>query len=64
MKKVLFTAFAAMAFAFTMTACSGNNGTNDSAVDTTKQAVAAEEEQHCCHEADTANCCQKVEGEA
>ena len=65
MKKVFFTAFAAMAFAFAMTACNGNTeGTNDSAADTTNVAVAEECEHHCAHEADTAKCCQKVEGEA
>ena len=56
MKKVFFTAFAALAFAFTMTACSGNNGTNDSAADTTKAAIATEEH-HCNHEADSTKCC-------
>ena len=68
MKKVVFTAFAALAFAFTMTACSGNNGTTDSAADTTKAAVeqAAPCEHQCAHEADSAMCCkdQAVEGQA
>ena len=68
MKKVVFTAFAALAFAFTMTACSGNNGTTDSAADTTKAAVeqAAPCEHQCAHEADSAMCCkdQAIEGQA
>lgn len=63
MKKVFFTAFAALAFAFTMTACGGDNKTTDS-IDST--AVTAEKpcEHKCAHECDTTKCCQKVEGEA
>lgn len=65
MKKVLFTAFAAMAFAFTMTSC-GNNQPAEAAEDTT--AVVAEEcEHHCMHEGDSAMCCKAegaVEGQA
>ena len=64
MKKVFFTAFAAMAFAFTMTACGGNTEATDSTANTDTTAVAVEEEHHCCaHEADSAACCQKAEGQ-
>ena len=58
MKKVLFTVFAAMAFAFAMTAC--NN--NQAAEATEDTAVVAEQcEHHCMHEGDSAMCC-KAEG--
>lgn len=64
MKKVFFSAFAALAFAFTMTACGGNTENNDSTVDTANQAVAAVDscEHHCNHECDTTKCC-KAEGQ-
>ena len=45
MKKVLFTAIAAMAFAFAMTAC--NNQPAEATEDTTAQMEAAECEHHC-----------------
>lgn len=45
MKKVLFTAIAAMAFAFAMTAC--NNQPAEATEDTTCQMEAAECEHHC-----------------
>ena len=61
MKKVLFTAFAAMAFAFTMTAC-GNNQPAEATEDTVA-AVAEECDHHCMHEGDSAQCC-KAEGMA
>ena len=60
MKKVLFTAFAAMAFAFAMSACN-NNQPAETTEDTT--AVAEECEHHCMHECDSAMCC-KAEGAA
>ncbi len=65
MKKVFFTAFAALAFAFTMTACSGNNGTTDSteATDTVKAEQCDKPCDHQCnHEADSTKCC-KAEGQ-
>ena len=57
MKKVFFTAFAALAFAFTMTACGGNTEANEATEDT---AVAAAEqcEHKCMHEGDTTKCCK------
>ena len=61
MKKVLFSAFAALAFAFTMTAC-GNNQPAEATEDTTA-AVAEECDHHCMHEGDSAMCC-KAEGAA
>ena len=61
MKKVLFTAFAAMAFAFVMTAC--NNNQPAEATEDTTAAVAKESEHHCMHEGDSAMCCQ-AEGAA
>lgn len=64
MKKVLFTAFAAMAFAFAMTACNNNQATEA----TEDTAVVAEQcEHHCMHEGDSAMCCKAegaVEGQA
>ncbi len=69
MKKVFFTAFAALAFAFTMTACGDNNGTSDS---TDSNAVVTEKpcEHKCAHEGDTTACnmadtthCCKAEGQ-
>lgn len=60
MKKVLFTVFAAMAFAFAMTACNNNQATEA----TEDTAVVAEQcEHHCMHEGDSAMCC-KAEGMA
>ena len=59
MKKVFFTAFAAMAFAFAMTAC-GNNQPAEAVEDTTA-AIAEECDHHCMHEGDSAMCC-KAEG--
>lgn len=55
MKKVFFTAFAALAFAFTMTAC-GNNQPAEAVEDT----VAATEqcEHKCMHEGDSTKCCK------
>lgn len=62
MKKVFFTAFAAMAFAFAMTAC--NNNQPAEAVEDTTVAVAEECEHHCMHEGDSAAMCCKAEGAA
>lgn len=61
MKKVLLTAFAAMAF-FAMTACNNNKATE--AVDDTT-AATEQCEKKCCEMTDSAACCQaKVEGAA
>ena len=54
MKKVVFTAFAALAFAFTMTAC--NNQPAEAAEDTTA-AVAEECEHHCAMDSTCAHEC-------
>ena len=56
MKKVLFTAFAAMAFAFAMSAC--NNNQPAEATEDTTTAVAEECEHHCMHEGDSTKCCK------
>ncbi len=65
MKKVLLTAFAAMAF-FAMTACN-NNKTAEAVEDTTCAAVE-QCEHKCAHEGDSAMCCKAeaaaTEGEA
>lgn len=62
MKKVLFIAFAALAFAFTMTACGGNNEPAPEATDDT--TAATEQCDHkCMHEGDSTKCC-KAEGMA
>ena len=65
MKKVLFTAFASMAFAFAMTAC---NNTNNQPAEATEDTAAVEQCEHkCMHEGDSAMCCKAegaVEGEA
>ncbi len=65
MKKVFFTAFAAMAFAFAMTACN-NNQPAEATEDTV--CVAEEQCEHkCMHEGDSAQCCKAegaVEGQA
>ncbi len=61
MKKVLFTAVAAMAM-FAMTACN-NNKTTEATEDTT--ACAVEQCEHkCMHEGDSAAMCCKAEGMA
>ena len=67
MKKVLFTAFTAMAF-FAMTACNNNAKTDERADDTTgattEQCDTTKCDKHC--EGDTAMCCkgEAVEGQA
>ena len=72
MKKVLFTAMAALAM-FAMVAC--NNKKAEEAVDTTACAAVEQCEHKCMHEgdsamcckaeamADTMKCCKKAEGE-
>ena len=65
MKKVMFSAFAALAFAFTMTACNNNQAAE--ATEDTAAVVAEECDHHCMHEGDSAMCCKAeaaVEGEA
>ena len=66
MKKVLLTAFAAMAF-FAMTACNNNKAT-EAVEDTTACAAMEQCEHKCMHEGDSAMCCKAegaaVEGEA
>lgn len=57
MKKVMFSAFAALAFAFTMTACGNNNQPAEAVEDTTAAAVE-ECDHHCMHEGDSAKCCK------
>lgn len=57
MKKVLFTAFAALAFAFTMTACGGNNNTEATDENAT-EAVATEQVEHQCAMEATEHECQ------
>ena len=64
MKKVLFTAMAALAM-FAMVAC--NNKKAEEAVDTTACAAVEQCEHKCMHEGDSAMCCKAeaaVEGEA
>ena len=64
MKKVFFTAFAALAFAFTMTACGGENPTDSSNADTTNQPAVTDTTHKCCkgegkdcdHQCDTTQC--------
>ena len=58
MKKVLFTAMAAMTM-FAMVAC--NNKKAEEAVDTTACAAMEQCEHKCMHEGDSAMCC-KAEG--
>lgn len=64
MKKVLFTAMAALAM-FAMVAC--NSKKAEEAVDTTACAAVEQCEHKCMHEGDSAMCCKAeaaVEGEA
>ena len=63
MKKVFFTAFAALAFAFTMTACGGENPTDSSNADTNQPAITDTTHQcckgegkECDHKCDTTQC--------
>lgn len=58
MKKVFFTAFAALAFAFTMTACGSNESANDSNADTSKTIVTDSACKGDCNH-DCANCPNK-----
>ena len=66
MKKVFFTAFAAMAFAFAMTACGGDNKKADENANQAQTEVKNDEgkqcEHKCAHEGDTTKCC-KAEGQ-
>ena len=56
MKKVLFTAFAAMAFAFAMSACNNNKVEEPVAEEAT--ATVEQCEHKCAQEGDSASCCK------